>query len=296
MKAAQLRSLLEGDRPFLVPGVFDALSANIAESAGFDAVYLGGNNAGASTGATEPIITMTEMADRSREILHNVEVPLVVDGGAGFGDAPHTYRTVDEFAKTGIAGVHIEDQVYPKPIHYHAHKHAIVDTDEMVRKVKAAAKARDVGDSDIVLMARTDAARGNLREEGQTIEDAVERINAYADAGAEVGMIAPQTVEEVEYAAAHTEIPVSFAVVEFESASMELTVEDIADIGYSMIFYPLSAMLVTTRALDHLYGSIADSRETTLDAEESRELLERVDELIDLPALYEIESGGEQLH
>ncbi|MGQ4557104.1 isocitrate lyase/phosphoenolpyruvate mutase family protein [Halobellus sp. GM3] len=290
MRAEQLRELLKADEPLVVPSVFDVLSARIAESQGFEAVYLSGNNAGASTGATEPMVTLTEMCGRSREIAHNVDAPLIADAGAGFGNAAHTYRTVQEFAQTGLGGIHIEDQVYPKRIHYHDNHHAIVGVERMQQKLRAAVRAREDCRDDVVVMARTDAGRGNLRtEDGQTVEEAVERINAYGDAGAEVGMVFADTTEEIEYAAEHAEIPLAYPLVEMHQQNQDIGPETLGEMGYAMVFYPLSAMLTVTDALTDLYGSLRADGELTLGTDESADLLEQVDTLIGLGEFLEIE-------
>jgi methylisocitrate lyase len=290
MQVENLRSLMESDEPLLLPSAYNALTARLAESLGLDAVYLGGNLAGAMTTATEPMITMTEMADQAREIVHAVDIPLIIDGDAGFGDATHTYRTVEKFIKTGIAGTHIEDQVYPKRLHYHAGRHHITDIDEMCTKVEAAAQAREDTGEDIVLIARTDAARGHRREDyGETIEDAVDRVNTYLDAGADAGMLFPKDKKEIEYVANHVEGPQAIIFAEYREESRELTISDINDLGFDFVIYPLSAQLVTVKAMRGFYKSVLEDGSMTIGIDEGREIQDDIIELIDLPKYYDIE-------
>lgn len=287
MYTSELRERINSDEILVAPGTYDALSAKLAESMGFDAVYLGGYATGATTAATEPMASLHEMTARSREITHNVSVPLIVDGNAGFGNPSHTYRSVQEFAHTGIAAMHIEDQVYPKRLHYHAGIKRIIDKEEMVQKIDAAARARDEMDGDIIIIARSDANRGQRRET-ETIEDSVERVNAYLDAGAEVGMVFPGNREELEYAANHVDGPLLFVLV--ESREPLPTVDELDDLGYAAVITPISATLVTARALRDLYQTFAEGGSNPeLDMDEMADLRTYVEETIELPKFYDIE-------
>lgn len=291
MSAEKLRRLINADEILLMPSVFNALTASLAESIGFEGVALGGNLAGAMTGATEPMITMSEMCEHSRPITKAIDIPLMVDGDAGFGDAAHTYRTIQEFAHAGIAAIHIEDQVHPKRMHYHEDRVHLVEEDVMVSKVEAAVQAREDMDRDIVIVARSDAGRGQRRQtEDETIEDAVDRVNRYVDAGADAGMLYPADVEEAEYAANHVEGPQRFGMVEYRNVCRQLSLDDLRDMGYEFVTYPLSAQLVTVRAMEELYESIYNSGEMILDSDEAEEYQNQIKGLIDLPMYYDIET------
>lgn len=290
MHTAELRELIvDRDEILVAPGSYDALSAGIVESLGFESAYLGGWATGASTAATEPMATMTEMCDRAREITHTIDIPLIVDGNAGFGNPAHTYRAVQEFAKTGIAGMHIEDQVYPKRLHYHAGYHHITDPEEMEQKVESAVAAQDEMDEDIVLIARSDANRGNRRE-FETIEDAVNRVNRYFDAGAEVGMLFPETPEETEYVADHADGPMMFVLS--ESRAPYPTTDELDDLGYAAVIYPISASAAAASAIIDRYESLKTTGSTGFDPDEFSEIRERITEIIDLPHFYEIEEAA----
>lgn len=286
MYAQELRERVCDGELLLAPGVFDALSASIVESIGFEAVYLGGYATGAATAHTEPILTMTEMCDRAREITHNVEIPLIVDGDAGFGDAAHTYRAINEYAKAGIAGIHIEDQVYPKRLHYHAGIKRTISTDEMVGKIEAAVESREDHDEDIVIIARTDTAR-DQRREYETIEDAVSRINTYLSAGADAGLLFPSSTEELQYATEHVDGPVVFVMV--EGREPNLTADELDEAGISVTLNALSATVAVTRAVHQLYTNLYQEGHTHLNAEEFNQYQEQIEELIGLPKYYEIE-------
>lgn len=286
MHADTLRDLIHADDLLVAPGCFDALTAGLIESLGYDAIYQGGWATGAATGATEPIATMTEMCDRAREIIYTTEKPLIVDGNAGFGHPAHTYRAVQAFAKTGIAGMHIEDQVYPKRLHYHAGRHHITTPDEMVLKVEAAVEAVEEMPEDIVLIARSDAARGNRRDT-ETIEDAVDRVNQYFDAGAEVGMVFPETIDEVAYVPEHAAGPMLFVLAEGRDASP--TTQELQDYGYAAVIYPISASAATAGAVLDIYTTLRDEGTTGIPQDEFNDVTETITEVIDLPRYYELE-------
>ncbi|HVH82170.1 MAG TPA: isocitrate lyase/PEP mutase family protein, partial [Stellaceae bacterium] len=121
-KTTKLRELLRAKIFLHMPAVYDALGARLVEQAGFEAVYSGGYVTGASRAVTEPLLTMTEQITLAADAAAAVDIPMVVDAGAGFGEPLHTMRTVREFIRAGIAGVHIEDQLFPKRAHYHTYQ------------------------------------------------------------------------------------------------------------------------------------------------------------------------------
>lgn len=287
MYATRFRELLSRDGIVVAPGAIDPFSATLVESVGFDAVYLGGGyNAGAALATPEPVLTMSEILDLARRIAHTVDLPLIVDGNAGFGNPSHTYRTVGEFARNDIAALHIEDQVYPKRMHYHEGIHRIVDTEEMVAKIRAAVQARDEIEADIVIIARTDAARGQRRT-NEDITDAADRVNAYLDAGADVGMLFPGTRDELRRGPELVDGPLLF--VNADNREPDTTVEELDEFGYDVVLYGLSPMYVVKRSLQQLYRTIATEGRTGLDREESQVIREEIEALIGLPSLYDIE-------
>jgi methylisocitrate lyase len=294
MSATNLRTLLEGDDMLVAPGVFDGLTATIVEEIGFDAAYLGGWATGASTAITEPIVGAAEMCQRASEIVENVQIPLLVDGNAGFGNAPHTYRAVNKYATTGIAGIHIEDQVYPKRLHYHAgrrhggQKH-ISDVSHMEHKIGAANEAKRDNDTDIVIVARSDAGRGQRREQhDETIDDAIHRVNSYLDAGAEAAMVFPQSTEELERAVDDIDGPLILTLV--EERDPDLTVSELDEIGVGMTIYALSASIKTADAIREMYTELMENGHTGLGDEEYDRVKDYVKECIGLPRYFDIES------
>jgi len=185
------RQLVEADEILLLPGVHDALSARLAEAAGFSAMTCGGYAATASLLGAPDIaqLSMTEMADMYARLADATTLPILADGDTGYGNAINVARTVRAFERAGVAALFIEDQVAPKRCG-HMEGKRVIPVAEMVAKLKAALDARE--DQDLVVMARTDARA----TEG--LEAAIERAQIYREAGADLIFVeAPLTVDEM---------------------------------------------------------------------------------------------------
>jgi 2-methylisocitrate lyase-like PEP mutase family enzyme len=176
----RFRQALAGLEPVFAPLCLDPLSARLIEQAGFGAGYLSGGALGFQYAVGEALLTLTEVADAARRITARSDLPLVVDGGIGFGDAVHAARTTWELEATGAVAVELEDQVAPKRLHHHVGVEHLVAVEEMAGKISAAANARQ--DADFLVIART----GGFRHEG--FEAGVARLAAYREAGADVLM------------------------------------------------------------------------------------------------------------
>jgi len=158
VKAQALRRLLKEEAFVYMPSAYDALGGRLVENLGFKAVYIGGFVTGGSRCTSEPLLTMDEQVRVAGDIAKAVKIPAIADGGAGFGEPLHTMRTVQEFSRTGISGIHIEDQLYPKRAHYHKNFAHAIPREKFVDKIKYACAARDETDKDFVIIARTDTA------------------------------------------------------------------------------------------------------------------------------------------
>ena len=186
----QLRRLLRARKFLELPAVYDPLAARIAESLGFKTLYNGGFVTGGMSTISEPLLTMTEQIGVAADIARAVDVPLVMDAGAGWGEPLHTMRTVRECIRAGVAGVHIEDQLFPKRAHYHTYVAHNIPRGEYRDKIALACRQRDESDKDFVIIARSDACR----EQG--FAEAVARMHIAADAGADMGLIFPRNHKE----------------------------------------------------------------------------------------------------
>jgi 2-methylisocitrate lyase-like PEP mutase family enzyme len=240
---SRLRELLALDRLTLAPGAFDALSARLVEQAGFDVVYLTGYGASASLlgRADVGLLSSSEMADQARRFVQAVEVPVIADADNGYGGPLNVIRTVRELQRAGVAALHIEDQVIPKRCG-HMQGKQVIPTSEMVEKVHAAVEAR--GDSDLVLIARSDARN----VEG--LDSAIARVGAYLDAGADVVFI--DALESEQEAAAFGEaypgVPKIINWVE-GGATPLIDVDRLAELGFRVMFCSLVALFAATRAM-----------------------------------------------
>lgn len=279
MSAHRFRELVLADEMLVAPDVFNALSATIAESVGFEALYLGGYATGISRGIAEPLLTMSEMRDHARAITQVTDVPLFVDGNAGFGGPDHVYRTVQEFARAGIAGMFVEDQVVPKRLGYHEGTIEVVDEERMVEKVRAAVRAREEIDDDIVLFARTDVFHKGRREI-DTIEDAVDRVNTYLDAGADAAILYAANPEEAEYAVDHVEGPLKHSAAEYKDWNPSM--ETLEDIGFALTNTSNSTTAASALALREWYQDFHETGElNTLEGEDMAEIRAFIQETLD---------------
>jgi 2-methylisocitrate lyase-like PEP mutase family enzyme len=188
--AARLRQLLRREQMLLAPGAYDCITARTIAQAGFDAIYMTGAGTAATLGYPDyGLITMSEMAENAGRLAAAVDVPVIADADTGYGNELNATRTVREYERRGVAGLHIEDQGFPKKCG-HLDNKVIVPLEDYLAKLRAALAARQ--NPDFVIIARTDA-RAVLG-----FEAAIARANAALEAGADVAFIeAPQTLEEV---------------------------------------------------------------------------------------------------
>lgn len=196
-KGKQLRDLMQSDGMVLAPGAYDGLTAKLVAEADFSAVYMTGAGTSCSLGYPDyGLITMSEMVANAGRMADAVDQPVISDADNGYGNELNTYRTIREFEKAGVAGVHLEDQAFPKRCG-HLEDKELIPLEDYEAKIRAAADARR--DPNFLIIARTDS-RASLG-----FEEAVRRCNAALQAGADVAFLeAPQTMEEI--AAAPREI------------------------------------------------------------------------------------------
>jgi len=242
MKRKKLRELLQKPGLVRAPGAFDAWSARLVEMAGFSAVYMTGYGASASVLGKPDIglMTMSEVVSQAGNMASAVAIPFIADGDTGYGGVLNVMRTVREFEKAGIAGLQLEDQVFPKRCG-HMEGKQLIPQEEMAAKVRAAVYARQ--SEDFVIVARTDArAVTNLK-------DALARAVAYAEAGADVLFVeAPQTVAEMKEIARELKLPLIANMVE-KGKTPFLPAEELEQIGYKIAIYPVSTLYAATKAM-----------------------------------------------
>jgi 2-methylisocitrate lyase-like PEP mutase family enzyme len=226
----QLRALLAKQAYTIVPGAYDVLTARLVELAGFEAVYLTGGGYSRANGYPDiGLLTMTEVTQWLSRVAEAVQVPVIGDMDAGYGNALNVMRAVREYEKTGIGGFHLEDQVSPKKCGHYEGK-LIVSKAEMVGKIKAAVDARR--DADMVIIARSDARAS------EGLQASIDRVNAYLEAGADVGFVeAPQSAEELAAIPRQLVKPALANIFE-GGKTPPLPKKDLEEMGFRIGIYP----------------------------------------------------------
>ena len=223
----RLRQLL-ADQTFLYwPSVYYPLAARVVAQAGVQSAYVGGYVTGGSKAVSEPLLTMDEQVRLAGEIARAVDIPIVADAGAGFGEPLHCMRTIREFIQAGVAGVHIEDQLYPKRAHYHKYVAHAIPAEDFIMKIRYACRQRDESDSDFIVIARTDTCRF------EGLDEAAARLNACADEGADMGLLFPRDLDEAKRAPEACRLPLVYVQSRGNRDGRPLIGNDeLADMGY----------------------------------------------------------------
>ena len=248
----KLRRALASEKVVFAPLTLDALTGRIAERAGFPAGYISGGALGFVHGVSEALLTLSEIADVTQHVTARTDIAVIVDGGVGFGDAVHMYRTIQVIEASGAAGIEIEDQVAPKRVSHHRGIEHLVEIGEMTDKISAAVDART--DADFVIIARTGAVRN------ESFEKAIERGNAYADAGADIIMLMP--TNELEWQEAPRRFDVPLATITSLDARLPA---EWAALGWDLIIDPFTAQTAAVKAISTAYQQFRQSGTTSLD-------------------------------
>ena len=252
-----LKQRLAQARPVLAPGVYDALSALVAEQAGFEALYLSGASiAYTRLGRSDVgLTTFTEVADTLARITERVSLPVIVDADTGFGNALNVMRTVRGFERAGAAMIQLEDQTFPKRCG-HLDGKAVVPVQEMVGKLKAALDARTSAET--LILARTDA----IAVEG--LDAALERAERYFECGVDALFIeALRTTEQMDTACARfaQRIPMLANMVEGGKTPVQSATE-LGARGFRIVIFPGGTVRAVTHTLQGYYASLHQHQTT----------------------------------
>lgn len=267
--ADRLRSLLAGPGPLLMPCCFDALSARLIEMSGFPLTFMSGFAVSAARlGLPDTgLISYAEMLDQGRNICAAVAMPVIGDGDTGYGNAMNVRRTVAGYAQAGFAAVMIEDQLAPKRCG-HTQGKQVVDREEALQRIRAAVDARNEG-ADILILARTDARATH------GLEEALVRAQAFAAAGADI-LFVEAPVDEPEMRRICREVPGRHLANMLEGGTTPvLPPARLADIGYTLIAYPLTLLSAAVRAMQGTLATLADGGDPR-------------DRLLDFPTLRQV--------
>ena len=229
-QASRLRRLLRQDGMVVAPGAYDCITARLIEQAGFAAVYMTGAGTAASLGYPDfGLVTMSEMVANARRIAGAVDVPVLADADTGYGNELNVFRTVREFERSGVSGIHIEDQQFPKKCG-HLEGKEIVSREDYLAKIRAAVAARS--NQDFTIIARTDARAV------AGFDEAIARANAALAAGADMAFVeAPQTLEEVAAVPRLVDGPCLLNVVR-GGKTPDLDLREAEAMGYKLAIVP----------------------------------------------------------
>jgi len=253
-QSTRLRELLAAKKTLFVPGCYNAMSARILDRVGFPAVYMTGYGTSvALLGMPDAgLATMSEMHLNARFIANAVSVPVIADSDNGYGNAVNVVRTVREYIQTGVAAIHIEDQIIPKRCGHVAGRR-VISIDEACGKIRAADYARSECNPDFVLIARTDARGAH----GGSLDDAIARANAYLDSGADVAFVeGPKDLPEVERVCTEVKGPVLYNQT---GMSPRLDLQQMQQLGIAITIQPSAMFCVTMQAVYDMAVDLRDN-------------------------------------
>jgi 2-methylisocitrate lyase-like PEP mutase family enzyme len=283
-KRAALRRAIASPELLVAPGVYDGLSARVAASCGFQALYISGGAVSRSTGVPDVgLLTMTEVLDRTKQIVEAVDIPVIADIDTGYGGYLNIARTVREFERVGVAGFHLEDQAIPKRCGHYENK-AVVEPGVMVARLRAAMDARE--DRDLLIIARTDARA----VEG--FDSAIARARLYAETGVDMVFVeAPESRDEILEVARTIETPLVINMFEGGKTPL-MPAAELQEIGYALEIVPSDLQRAAIHAMRHAAQTLAAEGSTASFADhmisfKEREQLIGLEEYASLSDVYE---------
>jgi len=290
---AMLRKQLSEKGIIVEASCYNPLTAKLAERLGFKQIWVAGWGLGAQFCYTEPLTTMTEYVYFAKMITDAVSIPVIVDASTGFGDPIYVMRAVREFEKAGVAGITLEDQIYPKRVQYHARPQVkyVISADEMVVKLKAALRART--DNDFVIVGRTDV-NGAV---GGSVEEMVRRMKMYEQAGADVLRVGVSAggslagIELLKKIRAEVTVPLEAGLSKDLKPGVRgpITPEVLEELGYKIARTTMMSIAVEYRAAKELFMNVLNDQPIGMTEEEFREITGDVLETIGVPELIEEE-------
>ena len=278
MVKTRIQCILDQVGTISFPGVYDTLSARIAEQIGFPMGFVSGYSV-AATAIGEPdlgLLTQTEMTERARHICASVSIPIIVDADTGYGNPLNVYRTVNDLIAAGAAGCFLEDQVWPKKCG-HMRGKKVIEREQYLQKIHAAVEARD--GRDFFIVARTDA------EAAVDLDEAIIRVEKARELGADASFVeAPDSVEQLAEIGRRAPGPNVANMIEGGKTPV-LPREQLAAMGFHLILYPLTGLFTAAGAMLALYQKLFDTG-TTLGEEDLLMRFEQFNQLIGVEEKY----------
>ena len=273
--ARHLRELMEQPGIIRMLGAHDVLGALVVEQTGFESVFVGGFGTSASMLGLPDInfLGLTEMVDATRRMCERVSIPVLADADTGHGDIHNVMRCVQQFEQAGAAGIILEDQAFPKRCGHFGGKQTI-EKDEMVLKFRAAVAARR--DPDFVFVARTDT------RETHGLDEAIERVNAYCEAGADFAFIeAPLSVEELQIICERVPYPKFVNMLIFGKTPI-LSAQELEDMGFKLTVAPIDSVLLAAQSMQQLAATFQRDGHTQAMADQMVDF-EAIKQILGLP-------------
>jgi len=282
---ADARKLFKDGKFVFMPSAYDAIGGRLIESIGFPAAYVGGFVTGGSRCTTEPLLSLQEQVQVAGEVAKAITIPTFADGGAGFGEPLHTMRCVREFILAGIAGIHIEDQLYPKRAHYHKYVAHAIPRDEFQAKIDYACRARNGLDEDFIIIARSDTCRF------EGLDEAIARVNMAADVGADAGLVFPRDDEELKLAPKKAKIPLVYVMSPGNRDGRPLpTQKELQAMGYVAAIDATTSLLAAFTAMKRAYQELYETGKVRFMSEQDNvDARQAVEDLIGLQDYYAVE-------
>lgn len=276
----RIEQLLQQLGSIAFPGIFDTLSAKLAERVGFLMGFVSGYSV-AATSIGEPdmgLLTQTELIDRARRICLSVKIPIIVDADTGYGNPLNVHRTVNELIAAGAAGCFLEDQVWPKRCGHMRNK-KVIDREEYIDKIRAAVDAR--AGRDFFIVARTDA----LAIHG--MDEAIARVTAAREAGANASFVeAPASLEDLIEIGKRSPWPNVANMIEGGKTPV-LPKEQLVELGFQIILYPLAGLFSAAKVMDEIFRKL-QLEGTTLGDEQRLMTFSEFNRLIGVEEKYDL--------
>ena len=273
--------LADANDIIILPGVYDALTAKIAEDVGFETAFQTGYGTSASLLGMPDFgfLNAGETLENAKRIIYSVNIPILVDIDTGYGNPLNVWKTVKDLERIGAKGIFLEDQVWPKRCGHMAGK-TVIPKEEYILKLQAAIDARE--DSEFIIVARTDS----LAQFG--IEEAIERGKEYKRIGADVIFIeAPKTIEQMELIAKEIKAPLLANMIE-EGITPNLTANQLKKMGFKMVVFPLSALYSATFAIKQTLQTLKKTG-TTKELKNKMITFQEFNDLVNLSAYNKLE-------
>jgi methylisocitrate lyase len=269
----------------VLPGVFDALSAKVAENVGFETIFQTGYGSAASLLGMPDFgfLNAGENIENARRIIRSVDLPVIVDVDTGYGNPLTVWKIVNDLIAYGAAGIFLEDQVWPKRCG-HMRGKEVIGVDEYIQKLRAAVTASE--NKNFIIVARTDA-RAPLG-----IDEAIERGKMYRKEGADVVFVeAPQSEEELREIPTKINAPLLANMIE-NGVTPTFSADELKSMGYSMVVFPLSGLYASTYAMKKIFSHLK-SNGTTKGCTDTMLDFNEFNELVELPKFMQMEKKFE---